>query len=40
MQEECYQILFRKKLYNSLDELQNDIDEWLVGYNNEMPHSG
>ena len=40
MQEECYHILFRKKFYSSLDELQTDIDSWLVSYNNERPHSG
>lgn len=40
MQEECYHILFRKKLYNTLDELQSDIDTWLTNYNNERSHSG
>lgn len=40
MQEECYHILFRKKFYSTLDELQTDIDAWLVTYNNERPHSG
>lgn len=40
MQEECYHILFRKKLYQSLDELQTDIDAWLESYNNQRPHSG
>ena len=40
MQEECYHILFRKKLYTSVDELQQDIDEWLKTYNNDRPHSG
>jgi hypothetical protein len=40
MQEECYHILFRKKFYNALDELQADVDAWLISYNNERPHSG
>jgi len=40
MQEECYHILFRKKFYSTLDELQADVDSWLVYYNNESPHSG
>ena len=40
MQEECYHVLFRKKLYTSLDELQNDLDQWLEFYNNERTHSG
>jgi Integrase core domain/Winged helix-turn helix len=40
MQEECYNVLFRKKLYSTLAELQTDIDQWLNTYNNERPHSG
>jgi hypothetical protein len=40
MQDEFYQVAFRKKLYNSLDELQADLDEWLVEYNRERSHSG
>ena len=31
---------FRKKIYNSLDELQKDLDGWLDYYNNERTHSG
>ena len=37
---EFYQIIFRKKLYTSLDELQADLDEWLDYYNNERTHQG
>jgi len=40
MQEEFYAIAFRKKIYPSLEEMQKDIDQWLVFYNNERPHSG
>lgn len=40
MQEECYHILFRKKLYTTLEELQRDVDQWLETYNNQRPHSG
>ncbi len=40
MQEEFYAIAFRKKLYNSLEQMQTDIDQWLHHYNNERPHSG
>jgi transposase InsO family protein len=40
MQDECYSLLFRKKLYHSLEELQVDVDEWLRKYNEERPHSG
>lgn len=38
--EEFYQIAFRKKLYNSLEELQEDIDKWVNWYNNERTHQG
>jgi transposase InsO family protein len=40
MQEEFYAIAFRKKLYDNLDQLQADLDEWINYYNNERPHSG
>jgi transposase InsO family protein len=40
IQEEFYQVAFRKKLYTSLDELQADLDEWLEQYNRERSHSG
>ena len=31
---------FRKKIYNSLEELQVDVIEWLHKYNAFRPHSG
>lgn len=37
---EFYQVNFRKKLYMSLEELQKDLDEWLIFYNNERTHQG
>ena len=40
MQNECYTILFRKKLYFSLQDIQTDVDEWLRKFNYEHPHSG
>jgi transposase InsO family protein len=40
MQDEFYAITFRKKLYQDLETLQADLDEWLAYYNNERPHSG
>lgn len=40
IQDEFYAIAFRKKIYNSLDELQKDLDGWLHRYNNERTHSG
>lgn len=40
MQEEFYAVTFRKKLYDNLELLQKDLDEWMSYYNNERPHSG
>lgn len=40
MQDEFYAVAFRKKIYNSIDELQADVDLWLDYYNKERPHSG
>jgi transposase InsO family protein len=40
MQDEFYATAFRKKIYNSIEELQADVDIWLEYYNNERPHSG
>ncbi len=37
---EFYQIAFRKKIYKSVEELQADLDAWLVKYNQELPHTG
>lgn len=38
--QEFYQVAFRKKLYLELDELQADLDAWLVYYNQERTHQG
>lgn len=40
MQEEFYAVAFRKKLYETLEDLQLDLDEWMLYYNNDRPHSG
>lgn len=40
MQDEFYAIAFRKKLYQDLEALQADLDQWLNYYNNDRPHSG
>lgn len=40
MKHEFYDVAFRKKLYRSLDELQEDVDLWLKEYNELRPHSG
>lgn len=29
-----------KKVYNNLDELQTDLDNWMYWYNHERTHSG
>jgi len=33
-------VAFRKKLYRSIAELQTDLDEWLVEFNERRPHQG
>lgn len=40
IQDEFYRVAFRKKIYNSLEELQKDLDVWIKQYNEERPHSG
>ena len=37
---EFYQITFRKKLYDSMEELQKALDEWMDYYNNDRTHQG
>ena len=38
--QEFYQTAFRRKIYNNIEDLQIDLDEWLVFYNNERTHQG
>lgn len=40
MQDEFYSIAFRKKVYKTLEELQQDLDLWLSYYNEQRTHSG
>jgi len=40
MLDEFYRVVFRKKLYESLEQLQMDADEWIEQYNRERTHSG
>lgn len=40
IQNEFYASAFRRKLYRSLDELQQDVEDWLTSYNQERTHSG
>jgi hypothetical protein len=35
-----YRITFRKKLYQSMQDLQSDLDDWFDEYNNERTHQG
>jgi len=38
--QEFYQIAFRKKLYRNLEELQEDLDVWILKYNEQRTHQG
>lgn len=38
--DEFYRVTFRKKIYQTLDELQNDLDDWISFYNNKRTHQG
>ena len=40
MLNEFYRTAFRKKIYRTLDELQEDVDTWLLEYNEQRPHTG
>lgn len=40
IKQEFYDIAFRKKIYNTVEELQTDLDMWLDKYNEHRPHSG
>ncbi|UCF39301.1 MAG: transposase [Acidobacteriota bacterium] len=31
---------FRKKIYLTVEELQRDLDAWLIRYNTRRPHQG
>lgn len=37
---EFYRVTFRKKFYETLDELQQDLDNWIREYNEDRTHSG
>lgn len=40
IKEEFYNVAFRKRIYQSIEEIQSDLDKWLHDYNNLRPHSG
>ncbi|MBO34037.1 MAG: hypothetical protein CMM74_13865 [Rhodospirillaceae bacterium] len=38
--QEFFQLMFRKKIYEDIDQLQDDLDLWINHYNNERHHQG
>jgi transposase InsO family protein len=38
--QEFYQVTFRKRLYETIEQLQADLDAWLDVYNTERTHQG
>ena len=38
--QEFYQVVFRKKIYDSIESLQHDLDNWIQEYNNKRNHQG
>ena len=38
--DEFFREAFRRKLYESVEALQRDLEEWLIYYNRERPHQG
>ena len=38
--DEFYRVAFRKRVYQSLDELQADLDAWMASYNEVRTHQG
>src|SRR5690606_8458780 len=40
VQNEFYRVAFRKRIYATLVDLQADLDEWLLHYNERRTHQG
>lgn len=40
MLDEFYRITFRKKVYETIGELQEDLDSWMKSFNEDRPHQG
>lgn len=40
IQNEFYATAFRKKMYDSIEELQKDVEKWIKEYNEKRAHSG
>jgi Integrase core domain len=40
MLDEFYRVFFRKKIYQTIDQLQVDLDAWMSEYNEVRSHQG
>ena len=40
MLDEFYRVAFRKTIYSNIDQLQADLDAWMIEYNEARPHQG
>lgn len=40
IEDEFYKVAFRKKIYRTIAELQQDLDRWMLDYNHNRPHTG
>ncbi len=38
--DEFYRIAFRKRIYQTIEQLQDDLDRWIAKYNQARPHQG
>jgi len=38
--DEFYRVAFRKRIYQTIDQLQTDLDAWMQEYNQARPHQG
>src|SRR5215210_9493151 len=38
--DEFYRVAFRKKVYDTVEMLQADLDAWMTGYNERRTHQG
>jgi len=36
--QEFYQVVFRKQIFGSIDDLQKQLDEWIDPYNYQRTH--
>ncbi|MBD3381099.1 MAG: IS481 family transposase [candidate division Zixibacteria bacterium] len=38
--DEFYKSIFRRKIFSSIEELQTELDQWMIHYNQERTHQG